>query len=791
MNKLIRYGLFLFYVFSCLSVQMAHAATQKVEDGEDVIRLVLGDRTPLPYEPFTPAELKKLADDNPDDELSVIVEGGVTYLLIDLSIQGDATVDVKEPFKVEVNEYVKMANQLEQQIAPFGYSLRDDSFEQLPVDLYELFNDPETMRKRLLDALQLYAKEELLRRLDAIDPGQCPQIDVEKLVERINLKAGDLAQSNGINLDKKYRLKSGDLTKFDEYIREINNTNKILCALGYNLPSAIGLNIVYEGGVAKVDEDSILAMISVDFDLQTLVDSLDLKISLAFKSLGLPIPGGESILSWAPLQEAMSWASELIEIDEFKVKLKIPSPEFLKAKITELGLDLPQNLKMPEFPVISFNKSFTPPTREGLKVKKRKDWNGFDLGSRKVLGAQAKAYYEIRGSEEIQWGIALGRADVFVFGKTNNAIGAYAQAEVGPKLVEFNTDIQVMGMQLNKINKRSTTDPLAYEAELLGGGDGYSYDYKYTQQFAIGPIPVYVSVGVYASANTKLRVGLTFTQVYAELVPIANAGAFGEGAVGVAKVLSVGVRGSVDVLNLQVPLRGKAGLFFAQSGEPYLKLSLTSDALIRALNGDISAFVEYPWIKICKKKVGFIKIPYPCIKTKKKSKSIYKYGGYAWQKSIMNWGLTYGYQGVHVSGSMLDQTDRKEAAALQGKVDLYQRHLALEDYSQKTEARVNEVFNLVKNTLNAEATTLLPQKDAALRIQFQHSQDNIEQYESWLLSSIEHNTQRTMVAKQKSMVTTEWLTDSSVTSDSPGVSSEQQVENNDAAVLRSLHGFLF
>ncbi|MFP3345637.1 hypothetical protein R0J87_24450, partial [Halomonas sp. SIMBA_159] len=78
-------------------------------------------------------------------------------------------------------------------------------------------------------------------------------------------------------------------------------------------------------------------------------------------------------------------------------------------------------------------------------------------------------------------------------------------------------------------------------------------------------------------------------------------------------------------------------------------------------------------------------------------------------------------------------------------------------------ARVNEVFNLVKNTLNAEATTLLPQKDAALRIQFQHSQDNIEQYESWLLSSIEHNTQRTMVDKQKSMVTTEWLTDSSVT----------------------------
>lgn len=790
MSKLIRYGLFLFYAFSCLSVQMVHAATQKVEDGEDVIRLVLGDRTPLPYEPFTPAELKKLADDNPDDELSVLVENNVTYLLIDLSVRGDVNVDVKEPFKVEVNEYVKMANQLEKQITPFGYSLRDDSFEQLPVDLYELFNDPETMRKRLLDALQLYAKEELLRRLDAVDPGQCPQIDVDKLVAKVNERVGDAAEKNGLKFDKKYRLKSGDLTKFDDYIRGINNSSKILCALGYNLPSAMGFNIVYENGEARVDEDSILSMLGLDFDLQPLIDSLDLKISFAFKGLGLSIPGGESILSWAPLQEAMSWASELLEIDDFKIKLKMPSPEFLKAKITELGLDLPENLKMPEFPVISFNKSFSPPTREALKVKKRKDWNGFDLGSRKVIGAQAKAYYEIRGSEEIQWGIAVGRADVFVFGKTKNAIGAYAQAEVGPKLVEFNTDIQVLGMQLNKINKRSTTDPLAYEAELLGGGDGYSYNYKYTQQFAIGPIPVYVSVGVYATANTKLRVGLTFTQVYAELVPMAKAGAFGEGAVGVAKVLSVGVKGSVDVLNLQVPLRGKAGLFFAPGGEPYLKLSLTSDALVRALSGDISAFVEYPWVKICKKKVGFIKIPYPCIKTKKKSKSIYKYGGYAWNKSIMNWGLTYGYQGVHVSGSMLDQTDRKEAAALQGKVDLYQRHLALEDYSKKTEARISEVFNLVKNTITEEATTLLPQKDAALRIQFENAQDNIEQYESWLLSSIENSTQRTMMAEQKSMVTTEWLAESSA-GVSPVVTSEQQSKQNDAAVLRSLHGFLF
>ncbi|MEI8634647.1 hypothetical protein P4S72_26680 [Vibrio sp. PP-XX7] len=47
----------------------------------------------------------------------------------------------------------------------------------------------------------------------------------------------------------------------------------------------------------------------------------------------------------------------------------------------------------------------------------------------------------------------------------------------------------------------------------------------------------------------------------------------------------------------------------------------------------------------------------------------------------MNWGLTYGYQGVQISGAMIDQTDRNEAAALEGKIDLYQRQVALDDYS--------------------------------------------------------------------------------------------------------------
>ncbi|MEI8634648.1 hypothetical protein P4S72_26685 [Vibrio sp. PP-XX7] len=173
-------------------------------------------------------------------------------------------------------------------------------------------------------------------------------------------------------------------------------------------------------------------------------------------------------------------------------------------------------------------------------------------------------------------------------------------------MLQANTDIQVLGMQLYQHEWKTEDKTMTMSTELLGSGDGYSYSYAYTQQFAIGPIPVYVSLGVYASANAVLNTGLAYTQVYVELMPSAKAGAFGEGAVGVKSVLSAGVQGNIDVLTLAVPLRGQAGLYFSDNGEPYLKLGLTSDANVTAMSGGISVFVEYPWIKICHTGGGFI-----------------------------------------------------------------------------------------------------------------------------------------------------------------------------------------
>ncbi|BDU38783.1 hypothetical protein [Vibrio nigripulchritudo] len=786
----------LFALFTFFNVPSVFAQNAGASAGEEIIKLVLGDRTPKEFVPFTDSEIRELANKDPNDDLELDVQSGKTYLLLHVTSE-------TQPERIEINEYIGLANQLEAQITPYGYSMRDESFEQLPVDIYELFNDPELLQKRLLDALELYARKELMRRLDAIDPGSCPQINVDRLVEKVNGHIADHADEKLKEfLDEPYRLKSGDLAKFDQYIRAANNTNKILCALGYSVYEAMNLPMKTVNGVTEVDVDRLIQMVgggSGGNTAQAVISYIEDKINSALAGMGFDLPAIDSILTWSPLVKAMEWGSEFLELDGLKIKLTMPSPEFIKQTIEDLGLAIPANWDIPDVPTISFNESFEPPTREDLVLKKRKDWTGFDLGKRSIAGTKASAYYEIRGSEEVQWAIAVGRADVYIFNKENNAIGAYAQAEVGPQKLEGNVDIQVLGHQLYKRHWLKNEGIIKDSIELLGGGDGYSYSYDYTQQFAIGPIPVYVSVGVYASSNARLSWGLYMTQVYAELQPMAKAGAFGEGAVGIKKVLSAGVRGNIDVLNLSAPLRGKAGVFFAQSGEPYLKLGLTSDVLLRAMSGGISAYVEYPWIKICKKKIGFIKIPYPCIRSKRKSKNLYSYSGYAWSKPIMNWQLVYGYHGVQMNGSLIDQTDRREADALKGKVNLYQRHVALNDYSSKTQVRIQNTFAKLKEELESASVTLLPQKRAEFQLSNQSAKQNLEQYESWLAATIDHNSAQSRAQGVMARNSADWHMGAESFSDSVPVSSlsgtsstsvTEQEKIDNANVLRSLHGFL-
>jgi len=786
----------LFALFAFFHSSSAFAQNAGASGGEEIIKLVLGDRTAKVFVPFTGSEIRELANKDPNDGLELDVQSVKTYLLLRASSE-------TQPIRIEISEYIGLANQLEAQITPYGYSMRDDSFDQLPVDMYELFNDPELLQKRLLDALEIYARKELMRRLDAIDPGSCPQINVDRLVKKVNGHIADHADEKLEEfLDKPYRLKSGDLTKFDQYIRAANNTNKVFCALGYSVYEAMDLPMITFNGVTEVDLDRLIKMVGGGNEsntAQAMIFYIEGKINIALSGMGFDLPAIDSILTWSPLVKAMDWGSEFLELDGLEIKLTMPSPEFIKQTIEDLGLSIPVNLDIPDIPTISFNESFDPPTRKDLEFKKRKDWSGFDLGKRSVAGVKASAYYEIRGSEEVQWAIAVARADVYIFNKENNAIGAYAQAEVGPKKLEGNVDIQVLGRQLYKRHWLKNDGIIKDSLELLGGGDGYGYSYEYTQQFAIGPIPVYISVGVYATANARLNWGLYMTQVYAELEPIAKAGAFGEGAVGIKKVLSAGVHGSIDVLNLSAPLRGKAGVFFAPSGEPYLKIGLTSDVLLRAMSGGISAFVEYPWIKICKKRVLGVKIPYPCIRNMRKSKTLFSYSGYAWSKPIMNWQLVYGYQGVQMNGSLLDQTDRREADSLKGKVNLYQRHIALTDYSSKTQVRLQNTFAKLKEGLESTSVTLLPQKRAELQLSHNSAEKNLAQYKSWLAATIDHNSAQSRAKNVMMINSADWYVESasfgnsvnSIITEGSTVTSASQQENIDNAnVLRSLHGFL-
>ncbi|MEI8634646.1 hypothetical protein P4S72_26675 [Vibrio sp. PP-XX7] len=110
----------------------------------------------------------------------------------------------------------------------------------------------------------------------------------------------------------------------------------------------------------------------------------------------------------------------------------------------------------------------------------------------------------------------------------------------------------------------------------------------------------------------------------------------------------------------------------------------------------------------------------------------------------------------------------------------------------QTELRIKSAFETIKGILNAEDTTLLPQKQEVLALNAKASNDNVEQYESWLLSTIENNSESAAATESQMLNTSQWQNDTGSASSASNRSSSDvnSSDTDNSNVLRSLHGFL-
>ena len=175
-----------------------------------------------------------------------------------------------------------------------------------------------------------------------------------------------------------------------------------------------------------------------------------------------------------------------------------------------------------------------------------------------------------------------------------------------------------------------------------------------------------------------------------EVGPYAKATGYAEAEVSII-IVAVGAEAKITIVNAYVPLVGRVGAKFAPNGDPYLALDIDATARYNALNGRVSAYVKYyvPRFGI------------PPWKKKKSSKTLFAWDGMKAEHKIMSWGITYGYDGVELSGDLLDQTDIAHYEAIDDKILLIDRAKELIEYQNSTIAAYNQSLNAIVDDINS------------------------------------------------------------------------------------------
>ncbi|WP_437755723.1 hypothetical protein [Sorangium sp. So ce1389] len=459
-----------------------------------------------------------------------------------------------------------------------------------------------------------------------------------------------------------------------QFVARINNQEKVLCSLGYSIFHELG---------------GPTGLTSVADPVQWLKRKRDEIIT------HLGISRLNPKFDWQTIDDVKSYEEIAAEVDRVLAARKTPSPEQLHELTKQSTAELGPEFQIPDFPDIPVPVA---PRRMDLALTKRKDWAGINEGSRDTLNVYANAWYEIRGSEREEEAIAEGKAGFYVLGKEINALRGYASFYAGPAEVRAHAEFRALGHDIfppldiaGKVSHKESVPRLF----------SWSFDESSVSTFFIGPIPLSVTIGARANVFLGYEVALATTEVNASVLPGADAQGYIDAGVGFGGFLSAGAGGEVDLLHLSPTLAGNVGMRFDGEGVPFLRLGLNSDLVYSALNGRVYAYAEYP----------VPRFGLPPWKVKKSTLDIFSWPGFTGNYKIMNWGMDLSPFGVHLSGDLVDQTDREETRHLQQIIDIEQRKQALHNLEVDVIRKEREAFQAVMADLDGPSN-----RDASLQV---------------------------------------------------------------------------
>ncbi|WP_141736146.1 hypothetical protein [Oligoflexus tunisiensis] len=541
------------------------------------------------------------------------------------------------------SEWVNFLNEQEQRVSQLGASVReatDLALQEIPTDVLK-------HREQVLNELRMNAPELLSKIKDPLPEGKCPNLNLNALPAGLQNIPLTLPDHTAIDLRS--------------FLHRMDRTQSVLCSIGYSM----------------LDEDlkdalqNARNLVPGSPELKNLVQDVLNQRGDVFNNLGLSdLTKGLNLESFEKLgnfQDIVQGLDQALALED------IPGPQMINKLKNKLNVKELDSLKIPHIPDIKLPGK---PERTPLNIKKRKRWDGLNVGKRDVVGLEGFAELAMGGSEVDQTLRADAQTNLYVFGMQFNVVDGLGELYAGPDELSAKLHVKFVGEDL--------FDPIEEKGDVKWTKENldaltFSVEVGYQQTFMVGPVPVAVRAGGLIDAGFGYSIGLINTRIMGSVIPHVYIGGFATGGVGIAGLLSGGAGAELTIVGFRAPIAGGAQLMFDEEAYPFIRIFIDTDVDLHLLDGRVYAYAEFP-------------VPF---RIKKEKMDIFKWKGPAYNHKIMSWKIDIGRRGASMGGDILDQDDRVEAAKIEQAISLDNRKEAIEDYRKKLKDFANQSFQSV------------------------------------------------------------------------------------------------
>ena len=358
-----------------------------------------------------------------------------------------------------------------------------------------------------------------------------------------------------------------------------------------------------------------------------------------------------------------------------------------------------------------------------MTFHKKKYWEGLRRGERSKFSVEADGSYELTGSVHAQDSVAQASATIHIANHALPIFKADASAHTRPDGAAGRVYLEAMGMTVGVDDQKGETIAIVNPTLL-----SYEFKEQVTQNFAIGPIPVYLTEGALSRLKVGFELGLAANALRANLGPGVDADAFVLAGVGIPLV-SVGVACELKLLDMDAGLQGSLALGLERESVPLLEGDINVGIGYTALKGRAFAFAELPvprfglppWVR---KRIGV---------------DLFNWGGFHERHRLINWGMRLTSYSAKLRGDLIDQADRDEMRALEVAVTAEARQAARAKLTQELNDRSAQVYHAILDDVDAETSRSIVRDAAVLQaevLQFATVRENYLQQLGDLLRDV-------------------------------------------------------